>query len=90
MKDAFANPVSLEAINDTHLVLIPKVDNPTCLKEFRPIALCNVSFKVVTKVIANPLKNYLHKVIGPYQSCFIPGRHSSDNIIIAQEIIQSR
>lgn len=46
MKDAFANPVSLEAINDTHPVLIPKVDNPT---EFRPIALCNVSFKVVTK-----------------------------------------
>lgn len=76
-------------INITNVVLILKVDNPKFINQFRPIALCNVIYKAITKIIANRLKPALDKIISPTQCSFIPGRHSSDNVIIAQEVIRS-
>ena len=69
------------------IVLIPKMDQPSRLKEFRPISLCNVVYKVITKVLVNRLRPFLDELIGPLQGSFIPGRGTTDNIIIAQEVI---
>jgi len=76
-----------EAIAETLLVLIPKENNPTHLKNFRPISLCNVIFKVITKVLVNCIRPFLDELVSPFQSSFIPRRGTTDNAIIAQEVV---
>lgn len=79
----------VKEVNDTHIVLIPRLDRPHLLSLYRPIGLCNVIYKTLTKAIANRLKNTLNKLVAPNQCSFIPGRQSSDNIVIAQEVFHS-
>ncbi|CAL8169219.1 unnamed protein product [Prunus armeniaca] len=77
----------LHKINFTHVVLIPKVKNPKDMTQLRPISLCNVLFKIASKVLANHLKIILPSLISPSQSAFVSGRLISDNSVLAAEII---
>lgn len=83
--DILNNAKSIKEWNHTNLVLIPKVKDVRLVIDYRPISLCNVAYKIVTKVIANRLKIVLNYIIDECQSTFIPGRSICDNFILGHE-----
>lgn len=78
-----------EGLNNTNICLIPKKINSKKLMEFRPISLCNVSFKIISKILAKRFKKTLSSVISDTQAAFIEGRLISDNILVAHELLHA-
>lgn len=75
-----------EGWNETVIALIPKTEKPEKFTDLCPISLCNVIYKVISKVLSSRLYMILPDIITPNQSAFVPGRLISDNILIAYEI----
>ena len=76
----------LVEVNHTLLCLIPKKAIPATVDDYRPIALCNVLYRILSKTLANRFKPLLPKLIDFNQSAFINGRRISDSILLAQEL----
>lgn len=75
------------AANHTFITLIPKWPGANKVELFKPILLCNVTYKIIIKVLVTRLKLLLDNLIYPNQTAFIPGRSIVDNCIINQEIM---
>eukprot|EP00253_Pinus_taeda_P028396 PITA_28396 len=79
----------LPSLNSTFIALFRKEERTITPTKFRPIALCNIIYKVISKVIANRLMPLLPLLISPEQSGYIEGRQILDGIILTHEIIHS-
>lgn len=77
-----------KGINSTVLALIPKKLDSLEKRDYRPIAFCNVLYKVVSKIVANMLKKLLHQIITENQSAFIKGRLLMENVLLALELVK--
>ncbi|GLT78653.1 hypothetical protein SLA2020_501810 [Shorea laevis] len=89
VKTAFQEGSFERSLNDTLICIIPKMAQPEKLNQLRPIGLCNVAVKAITKVMVNRLRPILVDILSPTQSAFIPGKGCHDNIVIVQEAIHS-
>jgi exonuclease III len=89
LEDSRASGQILKALNSTFLALIPKEGQAQHPQQYRPIALCNIIYKLLTKVIASRLKPILPTIISPEQSGYVEGRQIMDSIILAHEVIHS-
>lgn len=79
----------VSAINNTHISLIPTVKNPVFAKDFKLISLCNVIYKLVSKVIFNRLRASMPSIILDNKSAFIENKLITDNMIVAFEAFHS-
>eukprot|EP00253_Pinus_taeda_P014482 PITA_14482 len=79
----------LPSINMTFIALIPKVEESNTPDKYRSIALCNVIYKLISKVVANRLKPLLPLLISPEQTGYVEGHQILDGIILSHEVIHS-
>ncbi|GKV41384.1 hypothetical protein SLEP1_g48927 [Rubroshorea leprosula] len=77
----------VRGMNCSFIALIPKVNSPQKIEEFRPISLVGVMYKLIAKLLARRLASVLNGIIGENQMAFVSGRQLVDSVIIANEII---
>ena len=87
--DFLNNGIMVPDLNYTHIVLIPKIKSSEKITDYRPISLCNVIYKIISKVLANRLKLILLNLIATTQSVFVPGRLITDNFLVAYESLHA-
>jgi len=79
----------LPSLNATFIVLVPKGEEPNTPDKYRPIALCNVIYRLISNVLANRLKALLPLLISSEQTGYVEGRQILDGIILSNEVIHS-
>lgn len=88
VKEFFTTGQLLQQLNHTVLALIPKSHHATEVGDFRPIACCNVLYKLISKIIATRLAAVLDSIIDLAQSAFVEGRNISDNVHLAEGLLR--
>ena len=77
VEDSRQHKKVLRALNATFIALIPKRENAITPDGFRPIALCNMVYKIISKEIANRLKPLLPTLISEEETGYAVGNSHS-------------
>eukprot|EP00253_Pinus_taeda_P033434 PITA_33434 len=89
VEDSRKNKIVLKVLKTSFIALIPKQENAMTPDRFRPIALCNVVYKIISKIIANRLKPLLPTLVSEEKTRYVEGRQILNNIIQAHEVVHS-
>ena len=77
-----------KCLNSSFITLVPKVNNPMALSDFKPISLIGSMYKILAKILVARFKKIIHVVVGEVQSAFIGGRNIQDGILITNEVVE--
>ncbi|GAA0142726.1 hypothetical protein LIER_35622 [Lithospermum erythrorhizon] len=98
--DAFVNIFATgdvpPILNATTLSLVPKVDHPSSIRDYRPSSIrdyhpifcCNNVYKAITRILMRRMSGLMQELVSPSQFAFILGRSLSDIILLLQELIR--
>jgi hypothetical protein len=89
VKDFFVSGELLKQLNHSTIALVPKSATANSAADYRPISCCNVTYKVISKILAGRLAHVLNDIISPSQNAFLGGRLMADNINLMQELLRS-
>ena len=79
----------LREFNQAFITLIPKKQGACNFSQFKPISLCNFCYKIISKILVSRLRPLLEKLIDPAQVAFVPNRWIAENVVLAQEVVNS-
>jgi len=85
--DFYNGIVDLQPINNSYITLVPKINNPSRVNDYRPISLLNIVLKILTKLLANRLQHFLLKMVHQNQYGFIRNRTIQDCLAWAYEYL---
>jgi len=88
VKEFFISGSLLKQMNHTLIALVPKSSHANSVGDFRPIACCNVIYKVISKILVARLRPVLGGIINLSQSAFVEGRSMIENIHLVQELLR--
>jgi hypothetical protein len=87
--DFYNENLDLNRLNFALLTLISKEMGARTMKKYRPISLCNCSFKIFSKVLTLRLGKIANRLISPQQTAFIGGRYILESVVVAHEVVHS-
>ena len=93
-------PILLKIVNTIHdtgelpntmsqgiISLVPKKGDTSLLKNWRPISLLNIDYKIITKALAKKMSKVIGNIVSPDQTCSVPGRDISDNVLAMRDLV---
>jgi hypothetical protein len=86
-KDFHEGKLPLFSLNFGIITLLLKQKEATHIRQFRPICLLNVSFKIFIKVAVKMMTRIAKKIVNPSQTAFIPGRNIMEGVVVLHEMI---
>ncbi|GLT38165.1 hypothetical protein SLA2020_124300 [Shorea laevis] len=87
--DFFDSGKILKQINATNITIVPKVSCPNVVSAYRPIACCNVIYKVISKLLTQRINEVLSMLVSSNQATFVKGRSITTNLLICQDLVRN-
>lgn len=88
VQDFYRGTLDLKAVNHANIIMIAKKEAAERVGDYRPISVINIIPKLISKLLANRLKNKLPDLISVNQTAFIRGRQIAENFFATREILQ--
>lgn len=68
--------------------MIPKIQNASSIRDFRPIRCCSIVYKLISKILTQRMQSVIGEVVNNSQAGFILGRNIADNILLASKLVR--
>jgi hypothetical protein len=79
--------LDLRRLNYGVITLVPKVKEANSIKQYRPICVLNVDFKIFSRLLNERITPIADNIIGPSQTAFIKGRNILEGVVVLHEVI---